>query len=101
MVTTVVDDRAAADRLAAEAVERRLAACAQVGGQVESTYWWQAVRETATEWSVQFKTAPDRVAALVEQVRAQHPYEVPEILVATVDSGNPDYAAWVVEQTRV
>lgn len=100
MVTTVVDDRAVADQLAATAVDRRLAACAQVGGRVDSTYWWQSKRENASEWSVQFKTAPDRVAALVEQLRAAHPYDVPEILVTTVDSGNPDYAAWVHEQTR-
>lgn len=100
VVTTVVDDRAVADRLAAAAVDGRLAACAQVGGSVDSTYWWQSARETATEWSVQFKTAPDRVAALVERLRADHPYDVPEILVTMVQSGNPDYAAWVHEQTR-
>ncbi|HEX5542570.1 MAG TPA: divalent-cation tolerance protein CutA [Micromonospora sp.] len=100
VVTTVVDDRSAADRMAAAAVAERLAACAQVGDQVESTYWWRSAVETAREWSVQFKTAPDRAAALVEQVRDAHPYDVPEILVVSVGSGNPDYAAWVHEQTR-
>lgn len=100
MVTTVVDARRVADVLAATAVAGRLAACAQVGGQVESTYWWRAAIETTTEWSVQFKTAPDRLDALVDQLRVNHPYEVPEILVTRVESGNPDYAAWVHEQTR-
>lgn len=100
MVTTVVDARRVADLLAAAAVAGRLAACAQVGGQVDSTYWWRSAIETTTEWSVQFKTAPDRVDALVDQLRVSHPYEVPEILVTRVESGNPDYAAWVHEQTR-
>lgn len=100
MVTTVVDARSVADVLAATAVAGRLAACAQVGGQVDSTYWWQSAMETSAEWSVQFKTAPDRVQALVDQIRASHPYEVPEILVTRVDSGNPDYSTWVYEQTR-
>ncbi|MEV4202433.1 divalent-cation tolerance protein CutA [Micromonospora globbae] len=100
VVTTVVDARAVADGLAAAAVGDRLAACAQVGGQVDSTYWWRSAVETSTEWSVQFKTAPDRVAALVDQIRARHPYEVPEILVTRVECGDPAYAAWVHEQTR-
>ncbi len=100
MVTTVVDSRSVADLLAAAAVAGRLAACAQVGGQVDSTYWWRSAVETSTEWSMLFKTAPDRVAALVEHIRLSHPYEVPEILVTRVESGNPDYAAWVHEQTR-
>ncbi|MEV4713054.1 divalent-cation tolerance protein CutA [Micromonospora sp. NPDC049374] len=100
VVTTVVDARSVADLLAAAAVAGRLAACAQVGGQVDSTYWWRSGVETSTEWSVQFKTAPDRVDALVEQLRASHPYEVPEILVTRVDCGHPEYAAWVFEHTR-
>ena len=49
---------------------------------------------------MQFKTTPDRVTALVDQLRANHPYEVPEILVTRVESGNPDYAAWVHDHTR-
>lgn len=100
VVTTVVDDRSVADELAVAAVAGRLAACAQVGAQVDSTYRWQSAIERTREWSVQFKTAPDRVAALVDHLRAAHPYQVPEILVAAVDSGNPDYSAWVHEQTR-
>ncbi|MFF3857179.1 divalent-cation tolerance protein CutA [Micromonospora sp. NPDC002575] len=100
VVTTVVDSRSVADVLAAAAVAGRLAACAQVGGQVDSTYWWRSAVETTTEWSVLFKTAPDRVPALVDHIRLSHPYEVPEVLVTRVDSGNPEYTAWVHEQTR-
>ncbi|MEH0935532.1 divalent-cation tolerance protein CutA [Micromonospora psammae] len=100
VVTTVVDARPVADVLAAAAVAGRLAACAQVGGKVDSTYWWRSGVETSTEWSVLFKTAPDRVAALVDQLRGTHPYEVPEILVSRVECGDPAYAAWVHENTR-
>ncbi|MEV1330763.1 divalent-cation tolerance protein CutA [Micromonospora costi] len=100
VVTTVVDARSVADVLAAAAVAGRLAACAQVGGQVDSTYWWRSAVETSSEWSVQFKTAPDRVSALVDQIRSTHPYEVPEILVTRVECGDPAYATWVYEHTR-
>ena len=100
LVTTVVDARSVADVLAASAVAGRLAASAQVGGPVDSTYWWDGRVETAQEWTVQFKTAPDRVEVLVDHVRVAHPYDVPEVLVTTVDSGNPDYHTWVHDQTR-
>ncbi|MFC7549546.1 divalent-cation tolerance protein CutA [Plantactinospora sp. GCM10030261] len=100
VVTTVVDARSVADVLAAAAVAGRLAACAQVTGSVDSTYWWQERMETTQEVEVRFKTAIDRVDALVDHIRVSHPYEVPEILVSRVDSGNPDYTAWVREQTR-
>lgn len=100
IVTTVVDARSVAEVLAAAAVAGRFAACAQVGGPMASTYWWQDRMETTKEWSIQLKTAIDRSAPLVTYLRTAHPYDVPEILVATIDSGNPDYARWVYDQTR-
>jgi periplasmic divalent cation tolerance protein len=89
-----------ADALAGSAVAAGLAACAQVGGPITSTYRWRGAVETAQEHAVQFKTAADRVAALVEHLLAGHPYEVPEIVVTPVTGGNPAYLAWVREETR-
>ncbi len=100
VVTTTVDDRAAADRLGANAVALRLAACAQVSGPIASTYRWQGAIESAVEHQVQFKTAADRADALVAHLVEAHPYEVPEVIVVPVTGGNPAYAAWVTEQTR-
>jgi periplasmic divalent cation tolerance protein len=100
LVTTTVDDRSAADALAGSAVTGRLAACAQVGGPVTSTYRWQGAVETAAEYAVQFKTAADRVEALVAHVREAHPYDVPEIVVTPVTGGNPAYLDWVRAETR-
>ncbi|BCJ66583.1 divalent-cation tolerance protein CutA [Polymorphospora rubra] len=100
VVTTVVDARSVAEVLSAAAVAGRLAACAQVSGPLDSTYWWDGRMESTREWTVQFKTASDRVDALVEHIRGAHPYDVPEILVVAVGSANPAYTAWVHEHTR-
>jgi periplasmic divalent cation tolerance protein len=56
--------------------------------------------ETSQEWSLQITTANDRVDALVTYLRTAHPYDVPEILVTAVTSGNPDYTVWVHQHTR-
>ena len=40
-VQTTTDSRAEAMELAREAVEERLAACAQVAGPIASMYWWE------------------------------------------------------------
>ena len=59
VVITTVEKREDADKLAAAAVERRLAACVQVVGPIESTFRWQGKIDTATEWQCQFKTRRD------------------------------------------
>lgn len=98
VVSTVVDDRESAERMARTLVEERLAACVQVTAPVSSTYRWKGRTETASEWGLQCKTAPDRAADLMSRIRTLHPYDLPELLSATV-AGDPDYVAWVTENT--
>jgi periplasmic divalent cation tolerance protein len=100
VVTTTVDDRAVAERLSANAVAARLAACAQIAGPIISTYHWRGDVESAAEHRIVFKTAADRADELVAHLVEAHPYEVPEVVVTPVTGGNPAYAAWVTAETR-
>lgn len=93
-VAVAAPDRALAERIAEALVERRLAACAQVGGPVASVYRWRGRVERAEEWVCRARTTREVVPALERLVRSLHPYELPEIL-ATAVSGQADYLAWV------
>jgi periplasmic divalent cation tolerance protein len=88
-----------AARLGRLAVERRMAACAQVSGPVESTYWWEGEVTSATEWVCTLKTTAARLPALAATLRAAHSYEVPEIVATALVDGDPDYLAWVEAET--
>ena len=94
-VTTTLDSREAADRLASLLVEARLAACAQVMGPVASTYRWQGRTEHAAEWSCSLKTTLARLPALEARIRTEHPYQVPEIVAVPILAGDPAYLAWI------
>ena len=61
---TTVADRADADRLAAGAVERGLAACVQIDGPVTSHYRWEGKLERSEEFRLTFKCLPERLMAL-------------------------------------
>lgn len=99
-VTTTLDSREAADRLAALLVDARLAACAQVTGPVASTYRWQGRIERAAEWSCSLKTTMTRLPALEARIRAEHPYQVPEIVAVPIVVGDPAYLAWIEDGVR-
>lgn len=81
------------------AVERRLAACAQVSGPITSTYWWQGEVTTAEEWVCVLKTRATLLAALTDAVSEVHSYEVPEIITWAFD-GNAAYLSWIDEETQ-
>jgi periplasmic divalent cation tolerance protein len=96
-VTTTLPDRALAERMAAELVGERLAACGQVVGPVASSYRWQGAVEKAEEWYCHLKTTEGRLSALREGIRRLHPYEVPEIVAVPIIDGDPAYLRWIRE----
>jgi periplasmic divalent cation tolerance protein len=99
LVSTSVGSEAAALAIADAVIAERLAACVHLAGPVTSIYRWEGRVERAREWTCQAKTTQARAGALVARIRALHPYQVPEILVVPVSSGDPEYLAWVAEAT--
>jgi periplasmic divalent cation tolerance protein len=100
IVTSTTDSETAARELAAQAIEERLGACAQVVGPVTSVYRWEGEVRTDQEWRVEIKTTAARVAALTERIRQLHAYDVPEVIATPIEGGSADYLAWVTTEVR-
>lgn len=98
VTTTETQDQARA--IAREAVQSRVAACAQVLGPLISTFWWQGAVEEAAEYLCVMKTRADAFEALERTIRRLHPYDVPEILSFSIHSGATDYLAWLGSEVR-
>jgi periplasmic divalent cation tolerance protein len=99
-VQTMTDSRAEAMELAHDAVQERLAACAQVSGPVASTFWWEDGIERAEEWMVSLKLPAARYAALAEFLLERHSYDEPEIIATPIVDGSVGYLDWIDEETR-
>ncbi len=88
-------DRETATRISEQLVAERLVACANIGADVQSIYWWEGNVEHAGETIVFFKTTASRFAELEERLHALHPYDVPELVCCAVTAGLPAYLEWV------
>lgn len=100
-VTTTLPDQILAQRLGAQLVEERLAACAQVSGPISSSYRWKGQVETAEEWYCHLKTTSERLPALRTRILALHPYEVPEVVALPIVDGDPAYLRWIQESVQM
>jgi periplasmic divalent cation tolerance protein len=98
-VSTTAPSKEEADRIAQILVERRLAACVQVMGPIESHYRWKGSLERSAEWLCLVKTTRGNYAAVEAAIRASHPYEVPEIIACPIESGSEGYLAWLRAET--
>jgi periplasmic divalent cation tolerance protein len=97
-VITTTSTREDAQRIARELVERRLAACVQIVGPIESVYRWNDQIETAEEWQCWIKTRGDLYRRVEQAILELHNYEVPEIL-AMVAEGSTSYLEWLRRET--
>lgn len=97
-VLTTVPSRDAAKTIADALLEGRLAACVQIVGPIESRYWWQGKLEAAEEWQCLAKSRLNLYARLEEVIRGTHPYQVPEIIVTQIKTGNAAYLDWLEQE---
>ncbi len=101
LVLTNLPDRAAAEALAAQLVERRVAACVNILSPCRSVYHWRGEVRHDEEHPLLIKTTPERYAALEQAIRAGHPYELPEIVAVPIERGLPEYLRWIAEETAL
>jgi periplasmic divalent cation tolerance protein len=99
-VSTTVEKKEDADRIAKILVETRMAACVQVIGPIRSTYWWKGKVEEASEWLCVMKTREEVYSDLEASLKAVHPYEVPEIVALPLTKGSEVYLRWIEEETK-
>ncbi|MEX2317367.1 MAG: divalent-cation tolerance protein CutA [Pirellulales bacterium] len=97
-ITTTTGTREVAERIATELVSRRLAACVQVGGPIQSTFRWQDKLETTEEWFCLAKTERGQLNAIERLLAELHPYEVPELVATPIVAGGAAYLKWMAEQ---
>ena len=95
IILTTVDTRAMAETLAKGSVRNELAACAQIDAGISSFYEWEGKLEEAPEWRIVFKASENKKPRLMDWLKTQHPYETPQILAFTAESGDPGYTDWV------
>ncbi len=97
MIVSTASSKDEAHEIAHALVERKLAACVNLVGPIESIYRWKGNVETAPEYLMLIKTQADRFECVRDAIRQLHSYEVPEIMQVPVENGLPAYLTWISE----
>ncbi len=93
-ITTVSKDEIAR-KLAHSIVEARLGACVNIIPNIRSVYEWESKIQEDEEIILMIKTRREIVPQLIEFVKKNHPYDVPELIELPINNGNPDYFKWI------
>ena len=98
VIMTTAANETDADRLAGLLVERRLAACVQQV-PVRSVYRWEGKIERDAEALLLVKTRAALASDVMAAIRAEHSYEVPEIIGLSIEAGDDAYLDWIQAST--
>jgi periplasmic divalent cation tolerance protein len=86
-------------RIGRALVEERLAACANIYGEIRSIYRWEGQVQDDAEIVVILKTRAGLVERLSDRIRALHSYDCPCVVAVPITGGNPEFLAWIGAET--
>ncbi|WP_312241230.1 divalent cation tolerance protein CutA [Pantoea sp.] len=95
VVLCTAPDRSTAEALATQALNARLAACVTLLPGATSYYVWEGKLEQSSEIQLLLKCDLAHQQALLDLLKAAHPYDVPELLALPVQHGDSEYLSWL------
>lgn len=101
LVYCTCPDEAAGTELATRLVKAGLAGCVNVLPGITSIYKWHGEMKSGSEALLLIKCPAAKYPALQAAIAEQHPYELPEIIAVSIDTGLPAYLTWIREETDV
>ena len=84
--------------LASTVVHAKLASAAHVSER-KSFYWWEEVLNERAEWELICVTRSDRFAEISRVINAEHPYELPELIMIPISETSDAYNEWIKKYT--
>ncbi len=100
VVLTTTETFEQAEKIAQALVETEVAACVQMLSPSTSVYRWQGQIERATEHLLLIKTLCASYPQVEATIKANHPYQTPEIIALPIETGSADYLTWLAQTVK-
>jgi periplasmic divalent cation tolerance protein len=87
--------------IAKKLVSEKLAACVNIVPKIVSVYCWQNKLCEDEEVLMFIKTRAELFEKTKDCIIANHPYEVPEIIMLPIENGFEEYLNWIKNETTI
>ncbi|MBM4153376.1 MAG: divalent-cation tolerance protein CutA [Kiritimatiellaceae bacterium] len=92
--------REEAEKIAETVITEKLAACANLLGDVTSMFHWKGTLCREKEAVLILKTTEALTEELMARVKSLHSYECPCIVVLPIEQGHLPFLQWVQDEVR-
>ena len=95
LILSTVASRAEAKKIANALLHKKLAACVNILPNVESLFRWKGKVDRAKELLLVIKTEARLKVRVERTIRANHSYQVPEVVGWPIAWGHRPYLEWL------
>jgi len=99
VILSTVSSQDEADTISQALVNQKLAACVNVVPSVISYYRWAGQAQIGKELMLVIKTCEDNFKDIQRVIKANHSYELPEIIALPILVADDDYLKWVADSS--
>lgn len=99
VVITTTGNKEDAEKIANALLSEKLAACIQVT-QIKSYYTWKDAVNVDEEQLLLVKCKATDYSEIEKCIKANHSYEIPEIILLPISTGLPAYLGWINDVTK-
>jgi periplasmic divalent cation tolerance protein len=101
LIYTTFPSKGEAKKAGRALVESGMVACVNIFPKMTSLYVWQGEMQESKEAAMLIKTAKERSADVLAEVKRLHPYSLPARLLLAVEGGGDDFLDWIRNQSGV
>lgn len=98
-IKTTFEKKEEALNLANILLSKKLVACVQIG-EIQSLYHWKGKLENEHEYILTMKSKETLYNEIEKTIKANHSYEVAEIVAVPILNGSKEYFSWIDETTK-
>ncbi len=84
-----------AEKIAGKLLDEKKAACVNIIPGVKSLFWWEGKKESGEEVLMIVKSRVEILDELIEVIKTNHSYDVPEIIALPIAGGDEGYLKWM------
>lgn len=95
ILCTVPNNKVLASKLIKILLKNKLAACITLIDKAHSYYYWNNKLKNNTELQLLIKTKQSLEQLVFDEIKKQHPYQVPELLTLPIINGELNYLKWI------
>lgn len=97
VVFVTAGNKKEAQKIASGLIKKKLAACVNIAGKVDSVFFWEGKVQKSKESLLIIKSTKAKFPQLARMVKSLHSYDLPEIIALPVVAGDKPYLRWIDE----